>query len=549
MEDNFDHIPVISQPKDLKVNLYRHQLASIYEMEKRENQLFVTAGPTHIETNIGVNADITGYGKTLSMVTLMMRDKMEWNLNTPYSFTHTVSLVGGRIKKTTTETYEKLDTTLILVSQSIINQWYEEILKTQLSVKMVASKKSIENVIIDNYDVILVTPTMYNGLVFKYSQYAWKRFIFDEPGHLKVPGMRKIFAGFIWLVTATPDSIIYKHRKCRSSFMTDIINCAGWSTFSEYFGYLIVKNDEDFIKYSFSMPPTEHIYHQCYNPMYKAVRGFVTPRITEMISAGNISGAIEALGGDKTQNIVELVKQKKQEELEELDTRIKILAIRNKKEQIEKLEVEVKRVKEQIKELDNRFNQILSNPCNICLDKITNPVMEPNCQNVFCGKCLLTWLENNNTCPLCRANVERNKLIYIGNEKFKKVEKKEDKKLTKIDTIIKILKKYPEKQFIVFSAWDQTFIPIRNTLENNDIDYIEVKGAMETRRKNIEKYKSGKTRVIFLNSKFNGTGINLQESSGIIVYHDMNDETLAQIIGRANRLGRKEPLEVHHLQI
>ena len=180
MKDNFDHIPVISQPKDLKVNLYRHQLASIYEMEKRENQLFVTAGPTHIETNIGVNADITGYGKTLSMVTLMMRDKMEWNLNTPYSFTHTVSLVGGRIKKTTTETYEKLDTTLILVSQSIINQWYEEILKTQLSVKMVASKKSIENVIIDNYDVILVTPTMYNGLVFKYSQYAWKRFIFDE---------------------------------------------------------------------------------------------------------------------------------------------------------------------------------------------------------------------------------------------------------------------------------------------------------------------------------------------------------------------------------
>ena len=91
--------------------------------------------------------------------------------------------------------------------------------------------------------------------------------------------------------------------------------------------------------------------------------------------------------------------------------------------------------------------------------------------------------------------------------------------------------------------------PIIDSLENNNIDYIEVKGAIETRRKNIDKYKSGKTRVIFLNSKFNGTGINLQESSGIIVYHEMNDETLAQIIGRANRLGRKEPLEVHHLQI
>jgi hypothetical protein len=158
------------------------------------------------------------------MVTLIMRDKMEWELDIPYNFTHTVSLAGGRIKKTTTETYEKVDTTLVLVSQSIINQWYEEILKTPLTVRMVASKKSIESVMIENYDVILVTPTMYNGLVLKHSQYAWKRFIFDEPGHLKVPGMRKIFAGFIWLVTATPDAIIYKHRKCRSSFMTDIIN-------------------------------------------------------------------------------------------------------------------------------------------------------------------------------------------------------------------------------------------------------------------------------------------------------------------------------------
>ena len=134
------------------------------------------------------------------------------------------------------------------------------------------------------------------------------------------------------------------------------------------------------------MPPTEHIYHQCYNPMYNAVRGFVTPRIREMISAGNISGAIESLGGGETENIVELVKQKKQEELEELETRIKILTIRNKKEQIEKLELSVKRIKDQIKELDNRFNEILSSPCNICLEKITEPVMEPNCQNVFLWK-------------------------------------------------------------------------------------------------------------------------------------------------------------------
>jgi len=484
------------------------------------------------------------------MATLIFRDKMVWDTNTAYNFTNTVSLVGGRVKKTTTVTYEKIDTTLVLASQSIIHQWYDEIIKTPLAVKILTTRKSIETTMIENYDIVLVTPTMYNRLVSKYSGVAWKRFIFDEPGHMKVPGMRKIVAGFIWLVTATPDAIIAKHRKCRNSFMFDIVGSVGWQTFSQYFSYLIVKNDDDFIKFSFSMPPTEHYYHKCYNPMYKTVRGFVTDRITEMISAGNISGAIKSLGGGETQNIVELIQQKKEAELEELLSRIRILSIRNKKKQVEKLEEKVRRIQAQIEELDQRYKEILAGSCNICLDKINDPVMEPGCQNIFCGKCLLTWLETKNSCPLCRKNVYKSNLIYIGEKTENNTPIQEEKRpLTKIDTIIHLLQTNPDKQFIVFSAWDQTFVPIRNVLTNNGIDFIEVKGDVNTRKKNIDKYKSGQIRVIFLNSKFNGTGINLQETAGIIIYHQMSSSTLNQIIGRANRLGRTEPLKVHHLQI
>lgn len=494
--------------------------------------------------------DFTVTHNTLSMAALIFRDKMTWDTNTMHNFTNTVSLVGGRIKKTTTMTYEKIDTTLVLAPQSIIHQWYEEIIKTPLAVKMLTSRKSIETTMIENYDVILVTPTMYNRLVSKYSKVAWKRFIFDEPGHMKVPIMRKIVAGFIWLVTATPDAIVARHRKCRSSFMVDIVGSVGWQTLSEYYNYLIVKNDDDFIKFSFSMPPTEHYYHKCYNPMYKAVRGFVTSRVTEMISAGNIGGAIKALGGGETQNIVELIQQKKEDEVEELMSRIRILSIRNKKQQVEKLEEKVRRLRTQIEELSQRYKEILTGSCNICLEKIIDPVMEPGCQNIFCGKCLLTWLKNKNSCPLCRKNVDKTNLIYIGEKTENKAPIQEEKRpLTKIDTIIHILRTNPDKQFILFSAWDQTFTPIRNVLTNNGIDFIEVKGDVNTRKRNIDKYKSGQIRVIFLNSKFNGTGINLQETAGIIVYHKMCDSTLNQIIGRANRLGRIEPLKVHHLQI
>ena len=78
-------IPVIYQPKELKVNLYKHQLASIYQMEKRESDKKIVQNGVTIDTNIGINADSTGYGKTLSMVTLVYRDKMEWDMKTPFS--------------------------------------------------------------------------------------------------------------------------------------------------------------------------------------------------------------------------------------------------------------------------------------------------------------------------------------------------------------------------------------------------------------------------------------------------------------------------------
>ena len=97
MESSFQDIPVIYQPKELKVNLYRHQLASIYQMEKRESDKQIIENNVIIDTNIGVNADSTGYGKTLSMVTLVYRDKMKWDMKIPFSQTVITTLASGRI--------------------------------------------------------------------------------------------------------------------------------------------------------------------------------------------------------------------------------------------------------------------------------------------------------------------------------------------------------------------------------------------------------------------------------------------------------------------
>jgi superfamily II DNA or RNA helicase len=487
------------------------------------------------------------------MATLIYRDKMKWDLSTQYQQSSVSTFAGGRIKKTTTTYHDKIDVTLVLANQSIINQWYEDCKKTPLSVKMITSKELVDTVMIENYDVILVTPTMYNRLVSKYYQVAWKRFIFDEPGHLKVPSMSKIISGFIWLVTATPDAIISQHKNCRNSFMNELICFAGWGPFSVYFDFMIIKNNDNFIEHSFSMPPTNHSYYKCYNPIYTAVNGFVTPNITEMISAGNIQGAVNALGGGETQNIAELVSQKKLEEKEELESRLAIYRIKNKKKEIENMIEKIERVDNQLKELNKRYEEILKGDCSICFSSISKPVMEPNCQNIFCGECLLQWLKTKNTCPLCRDVVKSNELIYINTEEEKSNtthKHPEASQLpTKNNTIISLLKNKPNGKFIIFSAWDQTFSPIRTLLETNGISFIEVKGGVSERVNSITSFKEGNTQVIFLNSRSNGAGINLQEATDIIVYHEMENTTLNQIIGRANRIGRVDSLNVHHLQI
>jgi hypothetical protein len=532
---------------------------SVGSITSDQNQTEIYVHPLGVDTYYGFSidknrryllGDFTVTHNTLAMATLVYRDKMKWDVSLPYQQSVVTTYAGGRIKKTVINNYEKLDVTLVLASQSIIHQWYEECQKTPLSVKMITSKKLVDTVMVENYDVILVTPTMFNRLVLKYHQIAWKRFIFDEPGHLKIPSMLSILAGFIWLVTATPNAIISQHRKCRS-FMNDLICFAGSEPFTIQFDYMIIKNSDEFIEQSFAMPLPNHLYYKCYNAIYNTVNGFVSENITQMISAGNIQGAIKELGGGETHNIAELVRQKKLSEREELECKLLKYKTKNKTKQFDIVSVKIERIDVQLKELTGRYEEILKGDCSICFSTISNPVMEPNCQNIFCGECLLKWMETKKTCPLCRDSIQSNDLIYINTENRNQLSKKSEptQSKTKINTVINLLKDNPDGKFIIFSDWDQTFLPIRTHLVNNNITFIEVKGCVSERQKNITNFKDGNIQVIFLNSRFNGAGINLQEATDIIVYHEMNDETLNQIIGRANRIGRLESLNVHHLQI
>ena len=550
---NYNNINCVIQPEKIKTILYKHQLASIYNMERLEHDKMVTTDDYIKEVNLGINADISGYGKTYSMIGLVSRDKMLWDMDTPFISEKIIIESNGLVKIRKIERYDKLPCTLILVSPSIINQWQNELKNTTLTFTSITTKKEIENIIIENYNIILVIPSMYNNLVKSYSKYAWKRFIFDEPGHLRVSGMKDIKAGFFWFITANPNAIVTYHQSCRGSMMYKIITNTNSNTFEEQFKDVIIKNDEDFIKSSFLMPKTTYKEYYCFQPIFNVINGMVNPAIQKMIDTGNIEGAISSLGGSKTKNIVELVKQKKTKEIEVVKSQINIHTIKNNTKRIEHFSQLLGKLQHELTIIDERFHNILSNQtCHICMCNMNKTVMEPNCQNFFCGECLLQWLSKNNTCPLCRCEIVLSDLIYIENDKeikHKTNNTLNNSVLLKTDQIIKIINSNKEGKFLVFSDFEGSFKPICKILTANNINFIILKGDTTNRIKIIDDYKNGDVNVIFLNSTIDSAGINLQETTDIILYHEINSKNKNQIIARAERIGRHKELTIHQLLV
>jgi len=82
-----EEYPKVDQPPqdEYKRNLFPHQLTSVYQMEERERDPTINLDDVFtVKTRVSIQADMTGYGKTASCVVLTARDKMPWDLSSPY---------------------------------------------------------------------------------------------------------------------------------------------------------------------------------------------------------------------------------------------------------------------------------------------------------------------------------------------------------------------------------------------------------------------------------------------------------------------------------
>ena len=90
--------------------------------------------------------------------------------------------------------------------------------------------------------------------------------------------------------------------------------------------------------------------------------------------------------------------------------------------------------------------------------------------------------------------------------------------LLKIEQIIKIIKNKQNGKFLIFSDYDEKFNNINKIFKENNLQISLLKGNNQTRNKIINEYRNNNSNnIIFINSTIDSTGIDLIETTDIIL--------------------------------
>jgi len=459
---------------------------------------------------------------------------------------------------------------------------------------------------VESLDVILVSDTFYNffSLYLTKDNYTVNRIIIDECNSIKGSQLFNINKIFTWLVTSSISSLMtnsgyitkqqqsatqgYSYHVREKTIMSTgfVLNtiCRLYEYRDNFKLYLI--NNPEYIKQSILLPETQTFVIVCKdNVIIQVLNGIVTDDIMRMLNAGDVEGIItkmDVVVGDES-NIISIITQKYTDDLliKEYELKVAIenpkykpetesISIANKRIAITELKYKISCIEDRIKNADS---------CPVCIDDFINPIVTPCCNNKYCFNCITLSLNIKNTCPSCRKVLEISKLLVVS-DKIKttitnanKSDIISSKSISEIKTYtekIEYLKsisinstKYenmnrifelnndnPIKKYLIFTEYETTLnTKITSILEKWNLKYDRIRGSSATINKQLEKYKSsnGETNVLLVNSKFFGSGMNLENTTDIIIMHKMQSDIEMQAIGRAQRFGRVGELRVWKL--
>ena len=516
-----------------------------------------------IESNYGILADKVGSGKTFMTMGLVAYKQIPSDRDKIIS-----SSIYSVIKYKCNNT--PIKTNLILVPHNICRQWSEAFkfstLKTytvakhsdvnfiEFSENIFANQQSSDNPdftelnCIGYYDVMIMSATMFDSFYDKFRHVKWARIIIDEIISIKnMPTDLEFNCNFLWFLTATPSGI----KNIKRQYIRTLIS----STSNYIINSIIIKNNDYYVDTSMNLPNINQILIKCLTPKeLRTLTEYISEDIINMINAGDIQNAITRLNCnvETSDNILEVVTNKIKKELHnkrnELEYEQKRIPDDRKahEEKIKKIEQKIISLEGKYIGLEDRLKSFKENNCPICLNEFESPTLTNCCNNLFC----LTCLAMCSKCPLCRQDIDIKHCTVIHDKKTDNNtddNKKERTLCSKLDNLVTIIKKNPKGKFLLFSNYDGTFENVNKRLNDEGITNNRLVGSSVVINSVIKRFTNGDIRVLMLNALNYGSGLNLQMATDIIIYHQLDMELETQVIGRAQRMGRSNSLNVYYL--
>lgn len=516
--------PLKESSKFSKFELWDHQKRMLTRCTQIENAMVNTKEP------IGILADRPGTGKTFVALSIILNDLTNVNL--------------------------------IVVPQNIFVQW-DEAIQSFCDLNVVRYKSFTtysditeiykDNNIFKNLDIILTTSLYYHlvsGTINSIKSITLNRVFFDEIDTINNMIRDPIDCKFIWFISA--------------SFKENKIGCYSLNNISKR----ICICEDEVIDESIKLTPPKNEIIPCYNLFTEMVKDILPQKTISELNALDFN--------TNTYKYVTKVPINEREYLEYLLVDLKEIIINN--------EVNIKNLylaKKEMEESGFFSGLILQQKSNSFIQQIQLS------QNTIEGakilkKQLYERLRDKQICPLTFTNLENgNKLVskcckmcyfkdyfskintdilcslcekplkyptsYLEEKKLISRKPKENRNY-KIDSIKEIILKLNKQKNIIFSDFPAIFKTLEDFLKDKDIHFITLDGgSIESLNKAVIQYKNGSTSFLLVDSSMNGCGMNFENTENIIFIHKTNPELENQVIGRAQRPGRKSTLNIYRL--
>ena len=173
------------------------------------------------------------------------------------------------------------------------------------------------------------------------------------------------------------------------------------------------------------------------------------------------------------------------------------------------------------------------------------------CSNTLCSSCIDTWYNHTLYCPYCRGKVERDTHTLVepsADTNMPDVSTTDYISHDKLHLVSRLLSNDCGDKVLVFSDYDKVFTDIQHIFRANGVCFLELNGGNVASMDSIlSAYKNDKVRVLMINSSFYGCGMNLENTTDVVFYHKTARAMYSQVIGRAQRPGRTQRLNIHNL--